>query len=380
MFKNKIFVLFVALCTLLSSFSTCFAAGEASYDGKIKELNEVQRQIRDMKVQKDAARRRAQRESRKMNAVVRELGSINKRMNHIKRRQPIVAIEMANNRRNLKIQNEKLERRMKVFKKRLREIYIHGQINYLDVLLGATDFEDFSSRIFLLEKIISRDVAMIDSINKTIHKINVYQADLAQQEVELKELKVEYTEKQKEAENKRQERAQLLYKAEEERRSADAEYDRLLAISENITSMLNEMEKTGQMTGAPVKRMKFIWPVQGTFTSYYGWRIHPIFKTRRYHSGYDIACPTGTPIQACADGKVIYSGWMGGYGYTIMLDHGGGLVSLYGHNSGLAVKEGTKVYRGQVIAYAGSTGWSTGPHCHFEARLHGQLTDPKNYF
>lgn len=126
-------------------------------------------------------------------------------------------------------------------------------------------------------------------------------------------------------------------------------------------------------------RAKFIWPVQGEITSYYGWRTHPIFGTTRYHSGYDIACDTGTPIAAADSGTVVYSGWLGGYGYCVMIDHGGGLVSLYGHNSELWVSEGQYVQQGQTIALAGSTGWSTGPHCHFEARLNGELTDPMNY-
>lgn len=86
-----------------------------------------------------------------------------------------------------------------------------------------------------------------------------------------------------------------------------------------------------------------------------------------------------TPIVAADSGTVIYSGWMGGYGYAVMIDHGGGLVSLYGHNQELAVSEGQYVNKGQVISYAGSTGWSTGPHCHFEVRIHGEVTEPLDY-
>ena len=123
----------------------------------------------------------------------------------------------------------------------------------------------------------------------------------------------------------------------------------------------------------------FVWPCSGPITSYYGWRVHPIFGTRKYHSGMDIAVDTGTPIHAAAAGVIVYSGWMGGYGYAIMIDHGGGLVTIYGHNSSLAVGEGQRVSQGQVVAYAGSTGYSTGPHCHFEVRLHGEVTEPLNY-
>ncbi len=93
----------------------------------------------------------------------------------------------------------------------------------------------------------------------------------------------------------------------------------------------------------------------------------------------DIAVDYGTAIVAADNGNVVYSGWLGGYGYCVMIDHGGGLVTLYGHNSSLAVSEGQHVSKGQLIARAGSTGYSTGPHCHFEARLHGEVTEPLNY-
>ena len=93
----------------------------------------------------------------------------------------------------------------------------------------------------------------------------------------------------------------------------------------------------------------------------------------------DIAVDSGTPIHAADSGTVVYSGWLGGYGNCIMIDHGGGLVTLYAHNSALNVGEGQYVSKGTVVAYAGSTGYSTGPHCHFEVRLHGELTEPLNY-
>jgi murein DD-endopeptidase MepM/ murein hydrolase activator NlpD len=116
-----------------------------------------------------------------------------------------------------------------------------------------------------------------------------------------------------------------------------------------------------------------MWPVSGSMTSGFGWRWG------RMHEGIDIAAPTGTPIAAAASGTVIYSGWLGGYGNLVVIDHGGGLSSAYAHQSSIAVGTGQSVVQGQVIGYVGSTGFSTGAHLHFEVRVNGQAVDPLGY-
>ena len=117
----------------------------------------------------------------------------------------------------------------------------------------------------------------------------------------------------------------------------------------------------------------FIWPVNGVLTSGFGWRWG------RMHEGIDISCPSGTPVAAAAGGTVIYAGWMGGYGNLVVIDHGGGIATAYGHNTSVAVGTGQAVGQGQVIAYSGSTGHSTGPHVHFEVRINGAPVDPLGY-
>ena len=123
------------------------------------------------------------------------------------------------------------------------------------------------------------------------------------------------------------------------------------------------------------------WPVPSSsrITSYYGGRIDPINGSQSGHLGMDIAAPQGTPIVAANDGVVILSQWNGSYGNCVMIDHGGGIVTLYGHISQLIAGVGQVVSRGQTIALVGSTGRSTGPHCHFEVRINGATTDPLNY-
>ena len=127
----------------------------------------------------------------------------------------------------------------------------------------------------------------------------------------------------------------------------------------------------------------FMKPIQGRITSPYGWRTHPIFNTRTFHSGVDIGGPNLGAIKASNSGKVIYTGWYGGYGKVVILEHGmvngKPITTLYAHMSSIAVANGTKVQRGQVLGYEGTTGYSTGPHCHFEVRVNGQTSNPLNY-
>jgi murein DD-endopeptidase MepM/ murein hydrolase activator NlpD len=122
-----------------------------------------------------------------------------------------------------------------------------------------------------------------------------------------------------------------------------------------------------------------IWPVRGTITSGFGWRISPFGDGNELHPGVDIAYTMGAPVVATADGEVVASGPAGGYGNLIQIDHGNGIATLYGHNSQLAVNVGQQVKKGQVIAYAGSTGKSTGPHVHYEVRINNTPIDPMKY-
>ena len=122
-----------------------------------------------------------------------------------------------------------------------------------------------------------------------------------------------------------------------------------------------------------------IWPTRGEVTSRFGWRTSPWGDGQELHQGIDIANVLGTPVVATADGVVVQSGWSGGYGNLVQVDHANGLVSFYGHNSRLAVQPGQPVKKGQVIAYMGSTGRSTGTHLHYEIRRHGEAIDPISF-
>lgn len=377
--KKKLAAVLLALCVTV--LPLCAATGFAdSADDKRAELNNVRQRMEEMQERKAAARQRAESANAQLSEVMNSLNALQAQANELQQKSSSLQAKIDENQLQLTKKQKEVDQRIHIYQKRLRDIYINGQINYLDVLLGAKDFSDFSSRMYLLQKIISSDLAMLDQLKKDLDEIDSRKKLLAAEMKEIQATQTELETKKSRVNKLREQRAQVLYKAQEDEQSSQVEYDRLLAISENIAAMLRNLENSG---GGASKESggtgKFMWPCSGPITSYYGWRTHPIFGTTKYHSGMDIAVDTGTPIHAADSGTIVYSGWLGGYGNCVMIDHGGGLVSLYAHNSELNVSEGQYVTKGTVVAYAGSTGYSTGPHCHFEVRLHGELTEPLDY-
>ena len=378
MLKGKVMPLaLAAVMAVLPLFAAWGFASEA--DDKRAELNNVQAEMQKMQERKEKARQKAEAATVGLEEIQTSLNQLHYQAINLQSKSDALQSKINDNQAKLNQKKAEVEQRKKIYRKRLRQIYINGQVNYLDVLLGAKDFGDFASRMYLLQKIISSDIEMLTQLQKAEAEIKSRQDELDAQMKEIKTTQAELEAKRARARKLKEQRSYMLYKAQEEQQRSQNEYDRLLAISENITAMLRNMESGGGASSGGGGTGRFMWPCRGPITSYFGWRTHPVFGTTKYHSGMDIGVDYGTPIYAADSGTVIYSGWLGGYGYAVMIDHGSGLVTLYGHNQALNVYEGQYVSKGTCIAYAGSTGYSTGPHCHFEVRLHGEVTEPLNY-
>lgn len=374
--QKKFLTIFLAF--LLAALPLCARDGAADeVSDKRAELNEVQTQMQKMADRKEKARQKAAAASESLEEIQGTLRELHGQTKNLAARCDALQASIDDNQEKLERKQAEVDARRKVYRKRLRDIYINGQVNYLDVLLGAADFSDFSSRMYLLQKIISSDIAMLAQLEKDEAEIKSRREQLDGEMREIKASQAALAEREARINRLKEQRANMLYRAQEEEQESQSEYDRLEALSAKITAMLRNMGAAEPSAGGGTGR--FMWPCSGPITSYFGWRTHPIFGTTKYHSGMDIAVDYGTPILAADSGTVIYSDWLGGYGYAVMIDHGGGLVTLYGHNQQLNVSEGQFVSKGTCIAYAGSTGYSTGPHCHFEVRLHGEVTEPLNY-
>ncbi len=271
-----------------------------------------------------------------------------------------------------------LEGHRGVMSERLVALYEAGQPSYLEVVLNATSFEDFTNRAEFSRRIARQDQTLLDTLVETEERLVSQRATLEVKHIEAEELQQEVDRQRRLAEEAEREAEALVSRFREDRRAAEADYAALQQAERDIEALVRSQGSRGgsgvSSSGTTVAGL--LRPVQGRITSGYGWRTHPIFGTRRFHNGVDIAAPTGTPIKAADCGRVIHAGWRGGYGLTVVVDHGGGLQTLYAHCSKLHVRRGQNVSRGQTIAAVGSTGWSTGPHLHWTVYRNGSTVNP----
>lgn len=367
----------------------------------------------DLQNQLSDVQNRMAQESEKKAQAEAVIGSVNDRLYAIQqqleaaqREYQAVANELKATEEKIAATQAELEKtraRLKVregvFTKRVRDIYMHGQLSYLDVVLGAKDFSDFSNRLELLRRIIDADITLISDIRQERAAIEKAQQELETQRARQAQLRDQAAAKRDEIESRRKEQQAILYQAQNDKAMAEQAYNEYQQSSQAIAEMLRQRaaDRAAQAAAAAAAQSSggggggsdyyqpvsgsgaLIWPVNGVVTSPYGYRTHPIFGTTIYHSGMDIGVDYGTPVHAADGGVVVEAGWISGYGYAVIIDHGNGLSTLYGHNQELAVSEGQSVSQGQVIAYAGSTGNSTGPHVHFEVRANGDPVDPSAY-
>lgn len=318
----------------------------------------------------------------RLNAIQAELDAANAELERILGEQAKLNEQIRLNEIALQKAIDDLHARQAILAKRVRTIYMHGQLNYVDVIIGSNSFSDFANRLELLKRIIRADFSLILDIQEKQRQIEAKRAELDEEKRQLDALEIEAEKAQQAIEAKRAEQQSALDEAREHKAAAEQMERELQQASEDvqarIEARLREQQSSGGYTGV-VGTGQLSWPCSGPITSPFGYRVHPIFGIEISHAGIDIGVPDGTPVCAADGGTVIESDWISGYGYTIIIDHGNGIQTLYAHNSSLVAGAGQSVSKGEMVAYSGQTGNVTGPHCHFEVRINGSPVDPMGY-
>jgi len=280
---------------------------------------------------------------------------------------------------SLKTIQKRYNHQNELLKKRIVYMYEAGETKYLDVLLNSKSIVDFITRYYLIQEIAQYDRDFLNDIKKEKDEIEKIEESLKTSKETLKEIKAEQKKLAISLENAKVVKSGYVNNLNEEEIKIQEEisiYQKELDLIE-LDVLMAALESNGsQYVGGT-----FAWPAPGyyTITSPYGMRLHPVIKSYRNHSGMDIGAPMGSYAIAANDGVVTKSMYSNSYGNMIMIDHGGGVTTLYAHGSELIARVGDKVKRGDAIMKVGSTGWSTGPHLHFEIRINGQTIDPYPY-
>lgn len=302
--------------------------------------------------------------SKKMAQLEKDIKELQKKVDNLNYLINQTAEEISSTEQRIQKKEKEMTEREDTLNERLKVMYKNGSVGFVDILLGSSSISEFVSNVEIIQKIYKNDMDVLDTLKKEHEELTEIKASLEEKKVTLASRKTDLAAEKTSLDAKKKE-----FEAEEDKLKAEA--DRLTA------EIINLMDKDSPYVGG-----EFTWPCPASryISSSFGNRLHPTLNVWKFHTGIDIGCSAGKDIVAAASGKVIMSQWYGGYGNCVMIDHGGGIVTLYGHASKLLVSKGQVVKQGQVIALVGSTGRSTGPHLHFEVRKNGQYIDPMSYF
>lgn len=345
--KGLILSLVIVLTLSLASSVFAFAATESDLRDELDDVEASQDEL-----------------SKQMTQLTKDIKSLQSDVDGLNAQISKTSKEITETEDKIAKKEKQMQTRENNLNERLKVMYKNGSVGFLDVLLGSNSISEFVSNVGMIQKIYQNDMDVLETLKKEHEELQQIKADLNVKKTKLAAQKQDLADEKVKLDAKKKE----LEKQEDELK---AEADRLTA------EIVKLMDKSSPYVGGT-----FTWPCPSSryITSSFGNRLHPILKTWKYHCGIDIGASSGKDILAAASGKVIMASTYYGYGNCVMIDHGGGIVTLYGHASKLCVSNGDVVKRGDVIAKVGSTGRSTGPHLHFEVRKDGAYVDPMSYF
>jgi len=342
---------------------------------KQEELARVQRRLDAERERLDKTRHRerglsteVQRLDRRLDATTYRVNRLSTDLQRTRLRAEAAAGELAR-------AEMALARRRTVLAGRLRDVNRYGRAGYLDVVLGASSFPEFVTRARLVTAVVRSDARLIQSYTNDRDRVTALRDDLQVQQQRLQTLVEENQERRQQLSEQIGAKRAALDAIVRERAAAEQAVKELEEDSAELEALIQRLQGgTGPRARWSMAALQ--WPLRGPITSRFGVRRHPIFRLRQFHTGVDISGVMGSPVRVAFGGIVLYAGWFGGYGKLIVIDHGDGYSTLYGHLSAIEVAAGDQVARGQVVGRVGSTGYSTGPHLHFEIRQRGKPINP----
>lgn len=389
------------LCALVMS-GDVRAASTNSLNGKLKDVRSELQEVRESLKEAENARKAAQGD---IAALDKSIDAAEKALAfaedaHVAATKKLVAIQAQLQQLNVDLQTKEdeltktqadLVTEQGIYNNRIVNVYKsggNGNVAYLTAFFEMTSIIEVIGQMDMLSALAQQDNVMVGQIKALKARVEEQKRALEEERVRVirleqdqaavtADLKAAADERQKALDGLEAARAakqKVLTAAEKQITAWEKQEDELLAESRRIAELIKRAAQQAAKGSGHLVR-----PVSGAVTSGFGYRIHPIFHVRKMHTGVDLDAGMGASIKAAAAGTVIFAGWRGGYGKCTIIAHGGGIVTLYGHQSKIFVSAGQQVKQGQIIGNVGSTGYSTGPHLHFEVRVNGSPVNPLKY-
>ena len=374
--KKNLRILIITILIICIYSVTCYGTNLEELQEKQNEINtkkdEKNEELTDVQAELSEVLQKIQDLSDKIGEYETEILNLSNKTNELKG-----VIEEKEEK--LKVALENYKNQKSIVENRVAVIYESGETKYLDLLLNTKSLSEFISTYYYISEIIQADTELLEDLDREKTKIEIETNELEKQKEQLKQLKNNKERTSIVLENTKvlqtNYKNQLTEKELEIQQQID-EYEVQIKQIESEIVMLTRQNLSEEYLGGIM-----MWPVPGytKITSQFGMRLHPILHVYKIHTGIDIGAPYGANFVAANDGVVIKAGMNSAYGNMVVIDHGGGVSTLYAHGSEILVTLGQTVTRGEPVLKVGSTGYSTGPHAHFEVRVNGQCVQPINF-
>ncbi len=374
MLKRKSrFAMIVAILLMLTFAVETSLASAATLSQIRNNIKNKQQELNESKAKEKSLGDQVNSLEQQINSKQSDIDELEASISEAQAKLETLEEELAAAEEKVNTQNENLNAR-------LRNMYKNGSVGFIDVLMDSGSFSEFLNNLSLVEKVYTSDQDVLEELQKAYDEIDAKKKEIETLQAELSESKATMEEQKSSLEADKASVEKKKSEIAADSAETQRELDKLEADAQALTSSIRN-------SGSSSSSSKYnggimAWPVPSchTISSGYGGRIHPTTGKYKFHGGLDIPGSYGSAIVAANSGKVIWAGNRGdSYGNYVIIDHGGGVATLYGHSSKVLVRKGQRVSRGQRIANVGSTGRSTGPHCHFEVRINGSRVNPNPY-
>ena len=374
MLKRKSrFAMIVAILLMLTFAVETSLASAATLSQIRNNIKNKQQELNESKAKEKSLGDQVNTLEQQINSKQSDIDELEASISEAQAKLETLEEELAAAEEKVNTQNENLNAR-------LRNMYKNGSVGFIDVLMDSGSFSEFLNNLSLVEKVYTSDQDVLEELQKAYDEIDAKKKEIETLQAELSESKATMEEQKSSLEADKASVEKKKSEIAADSAETQRELDKLEADAQALTSSIRN-------SGSSSSSSKYnggimAWPVPSchTISSGYGGRIHPTTGKYKFHGGLDIPGSYGSAIVAANSGKVIWAGNRGdSYGNYVIIDHGGGVSTLYGHSSKVLVSTGQSVSRGQRIANVGSTGRSTGPHCHFEVRINGSRVNPTPY-